>query len=139
MFGIPLPQYLHFIVVHVPIGILLTGTVWEWTHAWHGRPSAWPSGLLAAGVAGAWLACATGLWNRQWHLAEGLEPAAQRILNWHLAFAVTGTVMFTMTWMLARQPSSPVRQRWRRGSDVMGLAALAFAAHLGGMLAHGVF
>ncbi len=129
----------HVLVVHFPIGLLVTATLIDLVRLWRGRDLVVTRLWGTIGVIGAWVACVTGAWNRHWQLTRGLltgTPAAI-VVNWHVALSVAATFMWTLALILKYRRPSSLTTRWMCGLEVSGLGLLLATAHLGGIVAHG--
>ncbi len=133
------PGYAHIVVVHVPLGVLVTAIGMEAYTSLRRRPLPEMTWLFSVGVAGAWLACLTGLATRAWQARQGIldDLAVRQMTNWHLGLSVMATVIFSMALWLRVRHRSAIMSRWMWGMEAVGIVLLLVTAHLGGVLVHG--
>ncbi|HSR43317.1 MAG TPA: DUF2231 domain-containing protein [Longimicrobiales bacterium] len=131
LFGHPL----HPSLVHLPVGLLAGGTIWDGVALWTGRGFWWEAAFwtLALGVASALPAALTGLLDFA-RIPED-DPATTRA--WQHLTATLASVSLYGGSLLVRGgagPPEPGRIGWAVGLSVLGLAVLAAAGWTGGDL-----
>ena len=131
--------WLHRMLVHLPIGLLVTGVLIRAHARWRSRPAPETTMMLGIGAAGAWLACVTGLAHAYEELRHGewAEPSMRTLALWHLGFSCTAALLFsTVVWLTRRRAAGP--GAWILPYlEAFGMFILLVTAHLGGLLAHG--
>lgn len=146
--------YLHPLMVHFPLVLLLLGAGVAVLYAALGRP-VWrlaALGLFALGAAGAFAAHQTG--EAMEHEMEGepivdaVLPAHERMAEYTLWSAILATLAYGGLTAVARRRTTegriqprPEPLAWRLGALVPALAAaalVAWTAHLGGIMVWGV-
>jgi uncharacterized membrane protein len=129
----------HFVLVHFPIGLLITATLVEWYQVWRRRVATQTLIWLAVGVAGAWLSVGTGILNRNWQISRGLLDSEElQVLAWrHLLLSITATVLFTGCLVQKMTTRTTGLPRWGYALQAFALVLLILSTHLGGLLAHG--
>jgi uncharacterized membrane protein len=121
---------LHPALVHLPIGILLTGLLLQWLHA-RGRPAVSLSVVrivFGTGALTAWLSCSTGLllsWNEDYDAG---------LVDWHgwMGFSVA-VVSSLVYWKIHLGQTDRI---YKSLSAVL-LVLIFITGHLGGSLTHG--
>jgi len=126
-------------LVHFPIALLVVASVIDWWQAWRKRVTTATTVLFFVGVGGAWLAVMSGLLNRNWLLANRLldTPELQTLSTRHQWLSIAAATVFSAALALKlwkKLVPSPV---WAHALQVIGMALLVAATHLGGLLAHG--
>lgn len=126
---------LHPSLVHLPIGLLVGGTLWEGVALWTGGVLWWEMAFwtLALGVATALPAAATGLLD--FARIPDAHPATVR--SWqHLAAALTAVSLYGGSLLALGGPGlpEPTRLPWTVALSVLGLVSLAVAGWTGGDL-----
>ena len=131
--------WLHRLLVHLPIGLLVTATLIRAHARWRRRPGPETTMMLAIGAAGAWLACVTGLAHAYEELRQGewAESSMQVLALSHLSCSVSAALLFSAVMLLARRRDSGPEPRILPYLEALGLLLLLVTAHLGGLLAHG--
>jgi uncharacterized membrane protein len=127
---------LHPLLVHFPIGLVLSAAAAELIAIWSGRP-AWRAIAVANVRAGAAMGVLTAIAG--WGLASGsfIEPGL--LLTWHRWTGVAGAAMAISAALLSpRSHVTPSRSLFAYQTALFGAAAiLAIAGHLGGTLVWG--
>lgn len=135
----PTYAYLHFMLVHFPIALLVTATGMDWWQGWRDRVTTSTPLLFAIGVLGAWIAVATGFLNRNWHLARGAfdDPDLHTALLRHQWLSLGASIVFSGVLILKLSKNVERHAKWRHFLQAVGIALLLIATHIGGSLSHG--
>ena len=131
--------WLHRLVVHLPIGLLVTGVLVRAHARWRGRVLPDTRVMMAVGVAGAWLACLTGLVHAWVLLREGglADPSLRALAIWHLGLSFGAAWVFSAVLWLTPRRAADAGARLCPYLEAFGTIMLLVTAHLGGLLAHG--
>lgn len=131
LFGHPL----HPSLVHLPIGLLVGGTIWDAAALWTGSPFWWRAAFwtLALGAVSALPAAVTGLLDFA-RIPDG-HPATRRAWQ-HLAATLTAVSLYGGSLLVRGGAGAPEPERlpWAVALSVLGLAVLAAAGWTGGDL-----
>lgn len=126
---------LHPSLVHLPIGLLTGGTIWDGVALWTGRAFWWEAAFwtLALGAASALPAAVTGFLD----FARIPDDEAGIVRAWqHMAATLTSVCLYGGSLLLRGGPGppDPGRLPWAVTLSVAGLAVLAAAGWTGGDL-----
>jgi uncharacterized membrane protein len=126
----------HVVLIHFPIALFISGVGLDFVAQWTKRQAlgftAYVNLLLAAVMT--LPAVATGLAAWQWAL-EGHR--IKGILLLHMVFAVASVVVIWIVWWIhfrARREGGTTLPNYRLVLELVGVALLAIAGHLGGFL-----
>ena len=126
----------HVVLIHFPIALFIAGVGLDLVAQWTKRSAlgfaAYVNLLLAAVMAVP--AVGTGLVAWQWAL-EGHR--IKGILLLHMVFALASALVIWIVWWIhfrARRGGGTTLPSYRLVLELVGVALLAFAGHLGGIL-----
>lgn len=121
---------LHPALVHLPIGILLTGLLLQWLarkEKYAALQAAVPIVLLI-GTIGAFFSCITGA------MLSTTDDYDKTLVSWHLIMAISLTLVALMLYAKTRNPQFPASKNLL---VISLLVLIIVTGHLGGSLAHG--
>ncbi|NIP60885.1 MAG: DUF2231 domain-containing protein [Gemmatimonadetes bacterium] len=126
---------LHPSLVHLPIGLLVGGTIWDGVALWTGREFWWQAAFwtLALGMASALPAVLTGLLDFA-GIADD-EPASARAWQ-HLSSTLLSVSIYGGSLLVrgGAGTAEPGRLPWAVGLSFLGLVVLGAAGWTGGDL-----
>lgn len=126
---------LHPSLVHLPIGLLVGGTIWDGVALWTGGEFWWKAAFwtLALGVGAALPAALTGLLDFA-RIPED-DPATNRAWQ-HLTATLASVSLYGGSLLVRGGPAPPEADLigWAVGLSALGLAVLAAAGWTGGDL-----
>lgn len=121
---------LHPALVHLPIGILLIGLLFQWFYqrGTHAVSLSVIKIIFLAGTACAWISCITG------YILSTSGDYESGLVNWHMwmgiAVALTASLIF-------RKIILQKTDNWYKALSVGLLVLITVTGHLGGSLTHG--
>lgn len=122
--------HFHPVLVHLPIGILMTGLLLQWLarkEKYKSLETAVPIVLLV-GTIGALISCITGA------MLYTTDDYDKSLASWHMIMAIALTLVAFMAYAKTRNPQFPA------SSNVLSISLLVLimiTGHLGGSLTHG--
>jgi uncharacterized membrane protein/mono/diheme cytochrome c family protein len=129
-FMIELFGHFHPVLVHLPIGILMTGLLLQWLarkEKYKSLEAAVPVVLLV-GTVGALVSCITGA------MLSTTDDYDKSLVSWHMIMAIALTLVAFMAYAKTRNPQFPA------SSNLLSISLLVLimiTGHLGGSLTHG--
>ena len=126
----------HVVLIHFPIALYITGVAFDfWSRgkrASHLAAAAYLNFSIA--TAAIFPVAGTGLLAWRFALAG---KTLKGLLLWHLIAALIATMLVTASWAVhwrARKAESVLLPAYRIPVELLGVAAIVVAAHLGGFL-----
>jgi uncharacterized membrane protein/mono/diheme cytochrome c family protein len=122
--------HFHPLLVHLPIGILLTGLFLQWLSRREKYKILYPAVpvILLCGVIAALVSCFTG-----WLLSIS-DDYDKSLLGWHQWMGISVAFSSLLLYVKVRNPGAPYNEKMLAGL-VLGL--IFITGHLGGSLTHG--
>ena len=122
--------HFHPVLVHLPIGILMTGLLLQWLAGKEKYKSLQPAVaiVLLVGTIGALVCCITGA------LLYTTDDYDKSLASWHMIMAIALTLMALMLYAKTKNPQFPAN---KNVLAVSLLALIMITGHLGGSLTHG--
>lgn len=126
----------HVVLIHFPIALFVTGVAFDFAGQWTKNRTLAAAAYCNFAVAAASVlpVVASGLLAWQLQLGGG---KLKGILLMHLVLGVASSVTICAIWWVhfrsRRAPGAPL-PRYRMPLELLGVAVIAFTAHLGGFL-----
>ncbi len=122
--------HFHPVLVHLPIGILMTGLLLQWLARKEKYAALQPAVaiILLAGTMGALASCITGA------MLSTTDEYDKSLVSWHLVMAIALTLVAFVLYAKTKNPQFPAN----KNVLAIGLFVLiTITGHLGGSLTHG--
>src|SRR3954462_3760431 len=122
--------HFHPVLVHLPIGILMTGLLLQWLarkEKYKSLEVAVPIVLLV-GTIGALISCITGA------MLYTTDDYDKSLASWHMIMAITLTLVALMAYAKTKNPQFPADKNLL---SISLLVLIMITGHLGGSLTHG--
>lgn len=126
----------HVVLIHFPIALCVTSVAFDWLARWSKQTALAAAAYynLLAAAAMTLPACVTGLLAWQWQL-EGQRLKGNLLL--HMLFGISGSLLIWLVWWLharARRHSAPFVPAYVLAIELVTMAVVGVAAHVGGIL-----
>lgn len=126
----------HVVLVHFPIALFLTGVLFDLLSRGKRSSQLAAAAYLNISIAAVTVIPVVGTGLLAWHFAlEGKK--LKGLLLWHLMAASLAALLVIASWFVhwrTRKPETGLRPAYRIPVELLGVAAIAITAHLGGYL-----